>query len=180
MTESEPQLVSDFNTSLKGGRKTQKHGKRHGNASLRSWVTFVKKVAKEENLSYRDAMMRAKARKDKGEKWMKGGIPGEGDDTPSITENDKIITETLTYDKEEKDKMDPPENDNGDDLLNGEEGMIGSVASTTPGETDVINYEDNEEDSFQTTSKKEFSVHDDDTPLTCSRIKDVDIKISVS
>ena len=76
MTESEPQLVSDFNAPLKGGRKTKKHGKRHGNASLRAWVTFVKKVAKEENLSYRDAMMRAKSRKDKGEKWMKGG---EGD-----------------------------------------------------------------------------------------------------
>jgi len=73
MTESEPQLVSDFNAPLKGGRKTKKHGKRHGNASLRAWVSFVKKVAKEENLSYRDAMMRAKARKDKGEKWMKGG-----------------------------------------------------------------------------------------------------------
>jgi hypothetical protein len=73
MTESEPQLVSDFNAPLKGGRKTKKHGKRHGNASLRAWVTFVKKVAKEEKLSYRDAMMRAKARKDKGEKWMKGG-----------------------------------------------------------------------------------------------------------
>lgn len=73
MSDSEPQLLTDFNASLKGGRKTKKHGKRHGNASLRSWVTFVKKVAKEENLSYRDAMMRAKARKDKGEKWMKGG-----------------------------------------------------------------------------------------------------------
>ena len=82
MTESEPQLVSDFNAPLKGGRKTKKHGKRHGNASLRAWVTFVKKVAKEEKLSYRDAMMRAKARKDKGEKWMKGGenTPMEEDD----------------------------------------------------------------------------------------------------
>ena len=76
MPDSEPQLVSDFNAPLKGGRKTKKHGKRHGNASLRAWVTFVKKVAKEENLSYRDAMMRAKSRKDKGEKWMKGGEDG--------------------------------------------------------------------------------------------------------
>jgi hypothetical protein len=93
MTESEPQLVSDFNAPLKGGRKTKKHGKRHGNASLKAWVTFVKKVAKEENLSYRDAMMRAKARKDKGEKWMKGGQDGEfdyGDETSSPVDSSEV------------------------------------------------------------------------------------------
>ena len=84
MTESEPQLVSDFNAPLKGGRKTKKHGKRHGNASLRAWVTFVKKVAKEEKLSYRDAMMRAKSRKDKGEKWMKGGEDGVDVDADAV------------------------------------------------------------------------------------------------
>jgi hypothetical protein len=53
-----------------GGKKNTK---KRGNNALKSWVAFVKKVAKEEKLSYRDAMMRAKARKDKGEKWMKGG-----------------------------------------------------------------------------------------------------------
>ena len=57
-----------------GGRRHKKHsGKRHGNASLRSWVTFVKKVQKEEHLPYKQAMMRAKVRKDKGEKWRGGG-----------------------------------------------------------------------------------------------------------
>ena len=55
---------------MEGGKRKSK---RRGNASLRAWVTFVKKVQKEEKLSYRDAMMRAKVRKDKGEKWMKGG-----------------------------------------------------------------------------------------------------------
>ena len=57
----------------KGSKKMHK-GKRHGNASLRAWVTFVKKVQKEEGVSYKEAMMRAKQRKDKGEKW-RGGAP---------------------------------------------------------------------------------------------------------
>jgi hypothetical protein len=48
-------------------------GKRKVNKSLKAWVTFVKKVQKEENLSYKDAIHRAKVRKDKGEKWMTGG-----------------------------------------------------------------------------------------------------------
>jgi hypothetical protein len=52
-------------------RGTKKTGtKKRGNKSLMAWVTFVKRVAKEEKLPYRDAMMRAKVRKDKGEKWM--------------------------------------------------------------------------------------------------------------
>ena len=48
-------------------------GKRKVNKSLKSWVAFVKKVQKEEKLSYKDAIHRAKVRKDKGEKWMTGG-----------------------------------------------------------------------------------------------------------
>ena len=48
-------------------------GKRKVNKSLKSWVAFVKKVQKEEKLSYKDAIHRAKQRKDKGEKWMTGG-----------------------------------------------------------------------------------------------------------
>jgi hypothetical protein len=54
------------------GSKKMHKGKRHGNASLRAWVTFVKKVQKEEGVSYKEAMMRAKQRKDKGEKWRGG------------------------------------------------------------------------------------------------------------
>jgi len=50
---------------------TQSGGKM--NKSLKAWVAFVKKVQKEEKLSYKDAIHRAKVRKDKGEKWMKGG-----------------------------------------------------------------------------------------------------------
>ena len=53
---------------------TLKGGKRKVNKSLKSWVAFVKRVQKEEKLSYKDAIHRAKVRKDKGEKWMmKGG-----------------------------------------------------------------------------------------------------------
>jgi hypothetical protein len=48
-------------------------GKRKVNKSLKAWVAFVKKVQKEEKLSYKDAIHRAKVRKDKGEKWMMGG-----------------------------------------------------------------------------------------------------------
>ena len=48
-------------------------GKRKINKSLKAWVTFVKRVQKEEKLSYKDAIHRAKQRKDKGEKWMTGG-----------------------------------------------------------------------------------------------------------
>ncbi len=56
----------------RGSKKAHK-GKRHGNASLRAWVTFVKKVQKEEGIGYKEAMSVAKRRKDKGEKWRGGG-----------------------------------------------------------------------------------------------------------
>ena len=49
-------------------------GKRKVNKGLKDWVAFVKKVQKEEKLSYKDAIHRAKVRKDKGEKWMSGGM----------------------------------------------------------------------------------------------------------
>jgi hypothetical protein len=62
----------------KGSKKMHK-GKRHGNASLRAWVTFVKKVQKEEGINYKEAMTRAKQRKDKGEKWRGGGLEDEDD-----------------------------------------------------------------------------------------------------
>ena len=60
-------------------------GKRKVNKGLKSWVAFVKRVQKEEKLSYKDAIHRAKVRKDKGEKWMmKGG--GDGDEVIEETE----------------------------------------------------------------------------------------------
>jgi hypothetical protein len=67
---------------------TLRHGgsKRKVNKSLKAWVAFVKRVQKEEKLSYKDAIHRAKQRKDKGEKWMKGGADDEEVVTPSNTE----------------------------------------------------------------------------------------------
>jgi|688.fasta_scaffold57349_8 hypothetical protein len=61
-------------SSLRGSSSMQGGGKRKVNKSLKAWVTFVKKVQKEEKLSYKDAIHRAKVRKDKGEKWMTGGF----------------------------------------------------------------------------------------------------------
>jgi len=53
------------------------------NKSLQDWVSFVKKVQKEEGGSYTDAMKRAKVRKDNGEKWMSGG--GVADAASSVS-----------------------------------------------------------------------------------------------
>lgn len=67
----------------RGSRKAHKGGKRRGNASLRAWVTFVKKVQKEEGIGYKEAMTVAKKRKDKGEKWRGGGDYSEDDMEPT-------------------------------------------------------------------------------------------------
>ena len=72
-------------------------GKRKVNKSLKAWVTFVKKVQKEEKLNYKDAIHRAKVRKDKGEKWMKGG----GDVEDSITNDVDDIPSEMVEDEEE-------------------------------------------------------------------------------
>ena len=65
-------------------------GKRKVNKSLKAWVTFVKKVQKEEKLNYKEAIHRAKVRKDKGEKWMNGGgsITDMGDSNMSDSNMD--------------------------------------------------------------------------------------------
>ena len=70
-------INEEIEGQMNGGRRhrgsKKRHSKRHGNASLRAWVTFVKKVQREEKVSYKEAMMRAKKRKDNGEKWRGGG-----------------------------------------------------------------------------------------------------------
>ncbi len=85
----------------KGSKKMHK-GKRHGNASLRAWVTFVKKVQREEKVSYKEAMMRAKQRKDKGEKWRGGdnadlGKEDYGEEISAMFDGDgdKVVEETV-------------------------------------------------------------------------------------
>ncbi len=69
-------------------------GKRKVNKSLKAWVAFVKKVQKEEKLSYKDAIHRAKVRKDKGEKWMTGGVGPNGTPSPMEEEVEMDIVET--------------------------------------------------------------------------------------
>jgi hypothetical protein len=69
---------------VKGGKRRSKRARksgrrragRGGHSAFKEWVAFVKRVQKEEKLaSYKEAMLRAKERKDKGEKWQKGGAP---------------------------------------------------------------------------------------------------------
>ena len=66
-------------------------GKRKVNKSLKAWVAFVKKVQREEKLSYKEAIHRAKQRKDKGEKWMKGG----GEEGATGSDDEEITEETI-------------------------------------------------------------------------------------
>ena len=68
-------------------------GKRKVNKSLKAWVTFVKKVQKEEKLTYKDAIHRAKVRKDKGEKWMMGGSTPTSTMTESTSTTEMVIDE---------------------------------------------------------------------------------------
>ena len=69
-------------------------GKRKVNKGLKSWVAFVKRVQKEEKLSYKDAIHRAKVRKDKGEKWMMKG--GDDDDVDVDTDSGNMDVDTDT------------------------------------------------------------------------------------
>jgi hypothetical protein len=90
-------------------------GKRKANKSLKAWVTFVKKVQKEEKLSYKDAIHRAKVRKDKGEKWMVGGTTpliesatnqNEDDDMPTTTpEEEEEIPQEEEFVMEEEEEQ---------------------------------------------------------------------------
>ena len=71
MLEEEEMIEeTEYKPESMGGKRKSK---RRVNPALGKWVAFVKKVQKEENISYKEAMTRAKARKDKGEKWMEGG-----------------------------------------------------------------------------------------------------------
>jgi hypothetical protein len=76
-------------------------GKRKENKSLKAWVAFVKRVQKEEKIaSYKDAIHRAKQRKDKGEKWMRGG-----DNTTIAEDKEEMEGEEMEGEKMEGEKM---------------------------------------------------------------------------
>jgi hypothetical protein len=71
----------------KSYKKHMKTNKNKGTSILKSWVAFVKKVQKEEKISYRDAMFRAKARKSEWKKEMKGGEP----DKEEVVEEEPVV-----------------------------------------------------------------------------------------
>lgn len=75
---------------------SQTGGKRKANKSLKAWVNFIKKVQREEKLSYKDAMKRAKERKDKGEKWMMGG---KNDDMDMETDVPNEVVEDVNVEE---------------------------------------------------------------------------------
>ncbi len=83
-TEFEEEEIVEEPVSMGGKRKS----KRRVNPALGKWVAFVKKVQKEEKISYKEAMTRAKARKDKGEKWMGGGEPMNMEEEDIVMEGD--------------------------------------------------------------------------------------------
>jgi len=91
----------EIDGQMQGGRRhrgsKKRHSKRHGNASLRAWVTFVKKVQREEKISYKEAMTRAKKRKDNGEKWRGGG------DLDVNLDEDAIVDDEINLDADEAD-----------------------------------------------------------------------------
>jgi hypothetical protein len=68
--------------TISGGRRKKSSHK--APSSFMDWIAFVKRVQKDEKLdSYKDAIKRAKIRKDGGEKWRKSkGGDGENDGKP--------------------------------------------------------------------------------------------------
>ena len=92
----------EIDGQMQGGRRhrgsKKRHSKRRGNASLRAWVTFVKKVQREEKVSYKEAMMRAKKRKDNGEKWR-----GGGDDIDVDLDEAAVVDDEANLDMDEAD-----------------------------------------------------------------------------
>ena len=87
---------SMMDQKMTGGRRARGSKKRRGNSSLRAWVTFVKKVQKEENISYKEAMMRAKKRKDSGEKWRGGG--SDADLVADVADYDAAVADDVAED----------------------------------------------------------------------------------
>ncbi len=98
-------------------------GKRKVNKSLKAWVVFVKKVQKEERLSYKDAIKRAKQRKDKGEKWMTGGESLKKNTEMEIEEknDDKKKSPTDEEENDDKKKSQTDEEDNETEIEPAEE-----------------------------------------------------------
>ena len=73
--------VTEGGRRHRGSKKAHKKS-RKGNKMLSSWVAFVKKVQRDEQISYSDAMKRASARKKEWKMGQMGGdpmVPGDDD-----------------------------------------------------------------------------------------------------
>jgi hypothetical protein len=105
--------------------------KRKVNKSLKAWVTFVKKVQKEEKLNYKDALHRAKLRKDKGEKWMTGGESKENKNIYEVSErfddnlNNPMGEEKVVEEFNSPDKMEEETVEEMEDQIPNENSMMG-------------------------------------------------------
>ena len=98
-------------------------GKRKVNNALKAWVKFVKKVQKEEKLSYSDAIHRAAIRKKKGEKWMTGG--GLDTDEEALNNSEKIankVANSLFTDEEDLENSEIIASNAAENVLRGEGG----------------------------------------------------------
>ena len=69
----------------RGFKGSKKSKSRKGNKMLSSWVAFVKKVQKEEQISYSQAMKRASARKKEWKMGQMGGADKEENHVPGST-----------------------------------------------------------------------------------------------
>jgi len=91
-------LANSFGNMTLGGRRHRGSKKAHkktrkGNKMLSSWVAFVKKVQRDEQISYSDAMKRASARK---KEWKMGQMGGEVVPPPGTDPNMSSVEEDET------------------------------------------------------------------------------------
>jgi hypothetical protein len=108
---------------------TKKGGKL--NQGMKDWLAFVDKVKLEENIDHRQAIIRAKARKDGGEEWRTSG---------GVKEEVEEVKEDPTP-KEPKPKSEPESDSNNKNEA--EPLAADNVTKTTSSEESVIEESNN-------------------------------------
>jgi hypothetical protein len=126
MDDSNNDSMDNYNSDddLDGGRrrKSRKGGKtRKVNSALKSWVAFVKKISKEEKISYPKAMKRASTRKSE---WKRGGH-GEFHIEKSLTQS-KSQSKSKSKSQAGGEKLTPSEIAN----QNGSSNVVGGARRT--------------------------------------------------
>jgi len=118
-----------------------KKGGTRNNAMLKSWVKFVKQVQKEEKLGYKDAMMRAKARKSEWHRASKKSTKkhryrgGDGDDEKDVDDRrDGIVDDEEEIEAESKESkmINKDLRENKDDLRINREDLIADLKRMYP------------------------------------------------